>query len=54
MHIVPDGLQEENDDLREQLARAQWILKQLPVEVLVAFQKLWEATKGEVRDDRSD
>ena len=44
-------LQEENDRLRQQLAIYQWILKQLPVEVLVAFQKLWDATKGEVRKE---
>jgi len=52
MRIVSgDDLQEENDDLREQLARCRWILNQLPVEVLVAFQKLWEITKSEVKKE---
>lgn len=42
-------LQEEIDTLREELARARWIIKQLPVEVVVAFAKLWDITKDEVR-----
>lgn len=49
MRIVSDDLQEENDRLREELARCRWILAQLPVDVLIAFHKLWDATKGEVR-----
>ena len=44
-----EKLQDETDRLREELARCRWILRQLPVEVLVAFHKLWETTKGEVR-----
>ena len=43
------NLQEENDRLRLELAQCRWILKQLPVDVLVAFQRLWDVTKDEVR-----
>ncbi len=44
-----EKLQEELDDMRGELARCRWIIRQLPVEVVVAFAKLWDATKDEVR-----
>lgn len=42
-------LQEEMDEMRAELEKCRWILKQLPLEVLVAFHKLWDVTKNEVR-----
>ncbi len=43
------SLQEENDRLRLELARCRWILIQLPTDVLIAFQRLWDMTKDEVK-----
>lgn len=44
-----EDLQEETDKIRGELARCQWIIRQLPLEVIVAFAKLWDVTKDEVR-----